>query len=270
MRNCQEISAATQSTKNTAGNNVASTVSKAVPAAPPPRLPPCPTPRPRPALLPLASAAQLEPALRAAYRDRLGVAAGEEARPVVVLSDRAQDIPRVTAGLLQAGVPPGLVTEYREAGDRPGLETYLAQPAGVLVTTADSFSGMEGASVVYVMMGNSWGTSYRSALLRAVEQLVWITTDRRLAPEGFQVSGQCLPCSSYGCGSDYYSCRTCSSARGSPVTVCLPCANACHQACETASSLAATWRRMLPSSPGCGCGPDCSIPRPASQQPAQP
>ena len=170
---------------------------------------------------------------------------------MVILTDDAKHVRSVANWLRWAGVAQDKVTEYRETSNKAKLEQFLRSPSGVLVTTEQAFSGMESASIIY--LNTEYSASSRSAILRAVEQCVWITAQRSLSVKGFTVDSKFLPCSGHGWGQEYFTCSSCS------LTICGPCHQACHAHCHTSLTRGARILRFLPLTPGCGCGSSCSI-----------
>ena len=260
MRNTSEVCRAAQniSTDFREGGRYDTAISTAVTAAPPP-----PAPKTNPCrqstFLPLAHHALLEESLAFAYRDLVGVLPGSETtKTVVFLTDLLGDISRITAGLVKTGVSPSVITEYKAATDLAALELFLAQPSGILITSAQAFSGMEAATVVYVGLVSEVN---RSAILRAVEQSIWIKliTKHPVAADGFILDPKFLSCFP-GYGSSFYTCLSCQA------TVCSSCALACHteeRGCITQYSFVATHKKIFLFTGGCYCGNNgrtCTIP----------
>ena len=80
-------------------------------------------------------------------------------------------------------------------GDSTAVLRYLSNPAGVLITDRDAFSGMEARDVVWV--GDRIGSYDRESLLRAVVNLTIITTDesayKELSDAGCMSGGKFKP-----------------------------------------------------------------------------
>ena len=223
LRNCNEVADAKDST----GKNVLNgKISKRLPMlqAPPPRAPPSlpPTSLFRPIFLPVYSPSQTMEALKHAY-NRMG-------RPttlVLLLSDKDQ-FGKVKDTLTQVGLN---VATYKDPDDTQNCETFLQHQAGVLVTTADLFSGMEAANVIWVTCGEA---SYlaRSNKLRAIKKLCVIDTGSKnsiLDPKianGFKVDGKFARCQ-WSFAKSLYQCSSHQS-----IVLCHSCAAVCQQSYE--------------------------------------
>ena len=120
---------------------------------------------------------------------------------------------------------------YIQPKERTDCKKFLENPVGVLITTPETFSGMEAGTVLWVRVTDKF-TSQRCSVLRAIYKLCVIKTysnyDRMTVVTGFNADGTFAKCHKPFSG-DLSWCKSCNSK---PILICKHCADVCHQSCE--------------------------------------
>jgi len=202
--------------------------SEALPTAPAPRPLPTlpPTPVCLPIHLPLYSNSQIGDAIKQAYKSL------ESPTTLVLLLDDLNQQDVVKTSLAQSGLS---VVTYTKPEERTDCEKFLKNPVGALVTTAELFSGMEAANVIWVR-DSTKTVLHRSNQLRAIHKLCFIDAEsnfsgrRAEVTTGFKVDATFAKCHKTWLGRLYW-CKS-KSCNAQPTLLCQHCAEVCHQSCE--------------------------------------